>query len=184
MNKDSFVPDHVLKREHHCPWGTLLSGFRIFPLPVAGPCLLYQHRMKKPFCSLGGHAPTIRAATATSIPAFPDNREVLPIAQYVYVFRLLSGNCFQESNRNYMTLEISKNGNIFKTQFGCIYRNGNRVCWWRLRRNGSAYLSGRGGSRGREILVSSLFVKHHVTLVCTSRQSHLPNHCDTFVLIS
>lgn len=56
--------------------------------------------------------------------------------------------------------------------------------WGGLQRNGSAYLSEREGGRGKEIPLSFISVRHHMTLVCPSHLSSLPNQSGMFAWIS
>lgn len=58
-----------------------------------------------------------------------------------------------------------------KTQFGCIIEMEMVAIWGKQ----SAYSSEREGGRGKEISVSPLSVRHHLTLVCTSHLSSLPS---------
>lgn len=139
-----------LKREHHCPWGALLSGFRIFPLPVVVCVILSQCCMKKQHCSLWAVPPPWKPPLPPPF-LFSQTTEGNCSQHSVISYSCYPvETCFKESNKDCLVLKGSKNWNTFYKIFWLHYLNVHGVCLGKLQRNGWVYLSGRKGGRGKE----------------------------------
>lgn len=115
MNKDSFVPDHVSEERTPLPLRRSVEWVQDLPPSWSSVCSSLTVLHEKAALFPLGHAPAIEAATATSIPLYPDNGEKLLTAQCVCFSPLPSGHLFQrkEQGLHSIVLEGSKNGNTF-----------------------------------------------------------------------
>lgn len=84
MNKDSFVPDHVPEERTPLPLRRSLEWVQDLPPSCSGRSAHSLTALHEKAALFPGSAPAVGAATATSSPLFPDNREELLTTQCIY----------------------------------------------------------------------------------------------------
>lgn len=124
MNKDSFVPDHVPEERAPLPLRRSLEWVQDLPPSCSGRSAPFSHSPAWKSSTVPRQCPCHRSCHCHLQSPFPRQQRGTA-NNTVYLFPLPSGNCFKESNKDYMALEVSKNGNTFKNTIWLHYRNGN-----------------------------------------------------------